>query len=187
MKVSENALVREAAEIPAIWSRYNGFLVLHAILAALTFSAVPPAWDQNAVLKPLVAGLIPAIGIVLCCFWHVMNFCGWYNQAVFYHRYASVLSGADAEVSPVGRHDKHSYRPCGPIYIVAQCVVWTVALVYAVAIGHSAASNTAGIVGGTLAALCLPMLLTFLVCYSLLERFTGLSSATGTSGVPGPM
>jgi hypothetical protein len=62
-----------------IWMRYSAFLVVHGLVFSFVKDCATKPDDHAETL--LLTGLI---GLVVCCVWAFLNYCGWKNQNMFF-------------------------------------------------------------------------------------------------------
>lgn len=120
-----------ANETALVWSRYTGFLVLHAFLVKIVSDHGHP--DQG-VLSLVAAGL----GLAVTCVWHWLNYCGWLNQNLWYWTAARIRFSEVKVVLPTKYWEGTDVpKPYGSIYHLAQSIPLLLLAAYSAGLAYS--------------------------------------------------
>lgn len=101
-------------ETQLIWARYTGFIVINGFFVNVLLTK----WQKHDMCPLIIVGVL--------CFlvngiWHILNFSGWHNQNLWYHKASKLNSSFDKFNLPTDFF-KEWHRPDGWIYWLAQTI-----------------------------------------------------------------
>jgi hypothetical protein len=119
------ALSMATQETQLIWTRYTGFLVLNGFLiTAYTETTLRgrglAANGQGP--DPWTVSVIGLLSVLLNAIWHALNFAGWQNMCLLYHRATAISPHLKALTLPTDYFKDRIPTPWGWIYWLAQAV-----------------------------------------------------------------
>ena len=129
------ALSMATQETQLIWTRYTGFLVLNGFLVTAYTETTLRSQGSATVGQgpdPWTVSVIGLLSVLLNAIWHALNFAGWQNMCLLYHRAASVSSRLKSLSLPTDYFKEQIPTPWGWIYWLAQAVPAGLSLLAAV-------------------------------------------------------
>lgn len=153
-------------ETQLIWTRYAGFLVLNGFLIT-AYTQISLSTHRISNVWVLVT--IGFLGLFFNAMWHILNFAGWQNQNLWYHRAATLSPLLGHYRLPTDCFKANMGKPRGWIYWLAQTV--PIGLSIAATIGVLSATRITNLASWAALAISIGVWIVFAVVVLAVEDF----------------